>query len=146
MLMKTTGAWVLTFALLLCMLAVPPAWGDYLAEGDVVTDTATGLMWMKSDQGALKNWTDALSHCEDLTLGGYSDWRLPDIKELESLIDLDQTDPCIDPVFACHSTSYWSSSPFALFNDAWRIDFKNAVLSRTGMETPFYIRCVRGGP
>lgn len=52
-----------------------------------VTDLATGLMWMKDDSGYGMEWQDALNYCEDLTHAGYSDWRLPNAKELQSIVD-----------------------------------------------------------
>ncbi|SLM31851.1 hypothetical protein MTBBW1_460007 [Desulfamplus magnetovallimortis] len=57
-------------------------------NGDAtITDLATGLMWMKDDSGYGMVWQDALSYCEDLTFAGYSDWRLPNAKELQSIVD-----------------------------------------------------------
>ena len=62
-----------------------------------VTDNATGLMWMKqngeqSDGDYQFTWAEALDYCENLTLAGYSDWRLPDVKELQSIVDYDPPD------------------------------------------------------
>ena len=66
-------------------------------NGDgTVTDKATGLMWMKVDSGELKagknkdgklNWQEALDWAENLEYAGYSDWRLPNVKELQSIVD-----------------------------------------------------------
>ena len=56
-------------------------------NGDgTVTDSATGLMWQKGYAKGL-NWEDALRYAENLELAGHSDWRLPDIKELQSIVD-----------------------------------------------------------
>ncbi len=57
-------------------------------NGDgTVTDGATGLVWQKSDDGVGRNWQEALVFCDDLSLGGSSDWRLPNAKELQGLVD-----------------------------------------------------------
>jgi hypothetical protein len=78
---------------------------DFLDNGDgTVTDRNTGLMWMKSDSGKGMNWEDALAYAENSTYGGYSDWRLPNAKELQYLVDYtrspDTTDsPAIAPIF-----------------------------------------------
>lgn len=48
-------------------------------------DDTTGLMWQVEPDGAY-TWNDAVTHCEDLTLGGYSDWHMPDSKQLRSLV------------------------------------------------------------
>jgi len=63
-----------------------------------VTDRATGLMWQQSDDGRTKYWADALSYCENLSLAGHTDWRLPNIKELQSIADYRYI-PAIDKKF-----------------------------------------------
>ena len=69
-----------------------------------VTDQATGLMWQQGDSGSGMIWEDALDYCEDLTLAGLSDWRLPDAKELQSIVDYSRSpgttsSAAIDPIF-----------------------------------------------
>ncbi len=54
---------------------------------DTVTDEASGLMWQKNDSGEGMVWEDALGYCEDLSLANYTDWRLPNAKELQSIVD-----------------------------------------------------------
>ncbi len=57
-------------------------------NGDgTISDLATGLMWQLEDDGRTKDWEEALSYSENLNLAGYSDWRLPNIKELQSIVD-----------------------------------------------------------
>lgn len=69
-------------------------------DGNIVTDNATGLMWQQADDGKTYEWTDALDYCENLTLGGYDDWRLPDNKELQSIVEYSKTEvPAIDTDF-----------------------------------------------
>lgn len=59
-------------------------------NGDgTVTDYATGLMWQKADNGKLYDWKDALAYADTLSLAGYTDWYLPNAKELESIVGLD---------------------------------------------------------
>ncbi|MCK4978752.1 MAG: DUF1566 domain-containing protein [Candidatus Delongbacteria bacterium] len=74
-------------------------------EDGTITDHATGLMWQEADDGNSRNWEDALSYAEDLELSGYSDWRLPDAKELQSIVDYSRCpditySPSIDPMFS----------------------------------------------
>lgn len=52
-----------------------------------VTDRATGLMWQQADSEVGMDWPTALAYAEDLTLAGYTDWRLPNVKELQSIVD-----------------------------------------------------------
>ncbi len=61
---------------------------DYRDNGDgTVTDRGSGLIWQKADDGMPRNWQDALSYCSTLKLAGETDWRLPDAKELHSIVD-----------------------------------------------------------
>ncbi len=52
-----------------------------------VTDRATALMWTKSDSGVGLNWGDALGYCSALDTVGSNSWRLPNVKELQSIVD-----------------------------------------------------------
>ena len=71
-----------------------------------VTDSATGLIWQKCSAGlgttvgncstgsiSSYNWSNSISYCEALTLGNRSDWRLPNINELGSIIDYTKSNP-----------------------------------------------------
>lgn len=56
-------------------------------QDGTVTDNATGLMWAQDDSGEGMVWADALEYAEDSELAGYDDWRLPNIRELQSIVD-----------------------------------------------------------
>ena len=69
-----------------------------------VSDNATGLMWQKADDGVGRDWEESLEYAENLELASYSDWRLPNAKELQSIVDYSRSpqttnSPSIDPVF-----------------------------------------------
>jgi len=51
------------------------------------TDPSTGLMWTAKDNGNDIKWGNAMKYCQNLSLAGYSDWRLPSIEELEGIYD-----------------------------------------------------------
>ena len=74
-------------------------------NGDgTVTDHATGLTWTKADSGEGMDWPSALEYAEELEFAGQDDWRLPNAKELQSILDYsrspDTTDSAaIDPIF-----------------------------------------------
>lgn len=78
---------------------------DLVDNGDgTITDLATGLMWQQGDDGVPRDWQAALAYAEGLGLAEYTDWRLPNAKELQSIVDYtrcpDITDsPAIDPMF-----------------------------------------------
>lgn len=74
-------------------------------NGDgTVSDLATGLMWQKADDGLARNWEEALKYAEDLELAIFDDWRLPNAKELQSIVDYTRSpqttdSPAVNPVF-----------------------------------------------
>jgi hypothetical protein len=87
---------------------------DFVAGGDgTVTDRATGLTWMQVDSGRLRagkdrdgklNWAEALAWAENLEYAGHDDWRLPNAKELQSIVDYSRSpattgSAAIDPIF-----------------------------------------------
>jgi len=81
------------------------------------TDLLTGLMWTTTSSEAT-TWNDALSACNGLTTADYNDWRLPSIKELESLVDYGQASVALPPghpfegIVNVNSSyyCYWSST------------------------------------
>jgi len=71
-----------------------------------ITDKATALMWMQDDSGEGVLWEGALTYAEGKEYAGYSDWRLPDAKELQSIVDYTRSpattnSAAIDPLFNC---------------------------------------------
>ncbi len=86
----------------------------YVDNGDgTITDTATGLMWLKNDSGSAMTWEKALAYAEAMTAAGHGDWRLPNAKELQSIVDYTRSPDttgtaAIDPVF--QSTNIGTSS------------------------------------
>ncbi|MCX6878407.1 MAG: DUF1566 domain-containing protein [Verrucomicrobia bacterium] len=107
---------------------------DYHDNSDgTVTDRATGLMWSKDDSAKGMNWQDALAWVRKKNAGkflGHDDWRLPSVKELQSIVDYSRApdttqSPAIDPVFTCTSITneggkpdwpyYWSATTHSGF-------------------------------
>lgn len=60
-----------------------------LAEDVVYRDTASGLMWQRTDNGADISWFEAKKYCENLQSGGFDDWRMPTQDELATLFRLE---------------------------------------------------------
>ena len=68
--------------------------GRFIAyDNDTVLDTRTNLMWAAKDNGVDINWQDAKSYCENYQTGGYTDWRMPTVNELEGLYDANKPRP-----------------------------------------------------
>lgn len=71
---------------------------NFVDNGDgTVTDLATGLMWQKADDGNARSWEAALAYADGLILAGYDDWRLPNAKELQSIVDYTHAPDATDP-------------------------------------------------
>jgi len=93
-----------------------PEWGinDFHVKGDgTVTDRATDLMWQQVDDGRTRDWVEALQYCEGLTLAGYDDWRLPNVKELQTIVDYTKNDPALDQRYLQQTDKkawFWSST------------------------------------
>ena len=134
----------------------------------IVTDYTHGLQWQddyRDNNGSIKqgNWEEAIAYCENLTLGGYDDWRLPNINELSSLVDYDTYRPAIYDVFQhTEDNFYWSSTSYidkiektwlAGYDGkkyAWVVNFYFGETEPSsygfGYEKSkgnFYVRCVR---
>ncbi|MFT6928060.1 MAG: hypothetical protein ACJAZP_003708 [Psychromonas sp.] len=71
---------------------------------DTVTDKSTALMWAKNDSGTKMDWVEALEYAEKSQLAGHNDWRLPNSKELQSLVDYDKT------TFPAINTDYFNTT------------------------------------
>jgi hypothetical protein len=121
-----------------------------------VTDIVTGLMWAKDGIGAGCNggvsldWTNALNWAHGLTFASYSDWRLPNMTELYSVVleNIGQGAPYINKTFFpnTRSFSYWSSTTNTYdTTNAIYVYFTSGMASETYKTASYYVRAVRGG-
>ena len=112
-----------------------------------ITDARTDLVWQKQDGGIARTWQAALDYCNGLSLAGHTDWRLPNVKELESITDDSRHDLAIDPIFSGTSSDYWSSTTSANHPDpdyAWNANFNGGFVSSSPKRNDYdYVRCVR---
>ena len=123
--------------------------------GQVVLDQLTGLMWTKDADGPGygMSWTGALTYVTGMNAGagtyGYTDWRLPNIRELLSLINFGGCYPyTIDPTIFSNVREdyYWTSTTNSCHNwTAWRIDMYDGDPSTYDKIMDHYIWPVRGG-
>lgn len=109
---------------------------NFTNNGDgTVSDAATELMWQQADDGIAKSWNDALTYCEDLSLAGYDDWRLPNHKELQHIVDYSGVYPAIDSAYFSTTDPdgwFWTDTPaYAApnksVNMAWYVAFGKAT-------------------
>ena len=121
---------------------------NFIDNGDgTVTSTDTGLMWQKATALGTPTWQQALSYCENLTLAGYNDWRLPNRNELQSLVDYTRYDPAINTdYFPDTASNYWSSTTYAGYpGGAWGVPFGLGYIYDYYKSDYDYVRAVRGG-
>ncbi len=120
------------------------------AEG-VVTDSQTNLQWQDDygdNGGTIKTttWQGAIDYCEALALdNGY--WRLPNKKELLSIVDYSAYNSSISSTFAnTTSNRYWSSTSVTTNTSfAWSVYFSYGDTSNYYKTSTVYVRCVRAG-
>ena len=134
----------------------PVTGSRYQDNGDgTVTDRGTGLMWEKYDSGTKRTWEGAFLRVASLNqqeFAEYRDWRLPNVRELYSLVDLGRSYPAISPLFTTVKTDggYWGSTTYAdLINGrtCYQVDFNEGLAGWINMENPAedsgYVRAVR---
>ncbi len=113
---------------------------NFIDNGDgTITDLATGLMWLQNDSGAYPSagsqgdgtldWPEALAWAEGLAHAGYNDWRLPDAKQLHTIVDYTRAPDAaiaanqtaaIDPVFQITETESWFWTSTSLGDDLFK--------------------------
>lgn len=118
----------------------------------IVTDSATALQWQDdySDNGGdikIANWKDAIGYCNELSLGGHNDWRLPNKNELLSIVDYTKSYPAISDEFQNTSSYfYWSSTTNASDpSRAWEVFFYDGFSSNYYKTDRNHVRCARSG-
>ena len=121
----------------------------YIDNGNgTVTDIETKLMWQQATAGKW-DWYDAKPYCERLSLAGYTDWRLPKLDELKTLVDRDQNMPRINHTYFPDTvwSFYWSSiCPwYHEATHAFGVNFASGDDYGDYKTDSWYVRAVRGG-
>jgi hypothetical protein len=121
-----------------------------ISKNGIAKDSVTGLMWQDDYDAKTieKDWDGAKAYCLDLRLGGYKDWRLPNIYELNTLLDnTKSSEPfVIDGIENIDSNYYWSSTAYASDSSrSWVVNFYGGWDGHPPKTDSFYVRCVRAG-
>ncbi len=148
-------------------VATPPASTLQASTDGTVTDAKTGLTWMRCAMG--QTWTGSTCSGEanaytsgqanaltgNVTFAGQRDWRLPNIRELQTIVNWSAFDPAIDTAAFpnMHGSDFWSSTPQVRYSKAWCVSFysipylgtSNANCILRSNETNHAVRLVRGG-
>jgi hypothetical protein len=119
---------------------------DFDAIGDIVVDNVTLLEWELENNSTKMTFTQAQSYCEDLELDNKANWRVPSMKELESIVDRSESQLMFKNTFSGWGDNYWSSDKFAIEDtseSAWYMNFEDLVNGIDLQSEKFYVRCVR---
>ncbi len=166
--MKITAK-LIVILMMMCFIAVcadagdpkGKAWGDtrFTDNSDgTVTDNLTNLIWLKNANSfGAKNWSTAKTDCKTLASGAggltdgssAGDWRLPTVKELQSLIDFSQYNPALPPGHLFTNVQpgyYWSGVTCADSADnAWYVTMSNGGVYYYYKAYTGFVWPVRGG-
>jgi hypothetical protein len=130
------SAWVETSA---------PA-GRYVTASGTVYDTKTKLTWQQTVSSTTNTWADSKAYCAGVgaSLGG-TGWRLPTLKEVQTIVDYSRANPSIDPTAfpATQDVAYWSSSPAGSPSSAWIVWSDRGDTNISDVSLTFNVRCVR---
>ena len=133
---------------------------SYTNNGDgTTTDNVTGLVWVSNSGAVAYTWANALSYCTATSAGnmnygsgyaGKTDWRLPNVRELMSIVDYGAANaPYINTTAfpSTQSSGYWTSTTYSMpTTAAWSVSFNSGTVVGYNKTGSLYVRCVRGGP
>ena len=140
------------------LAGLPESGAHFTDNGDsTITDNATGLMWKQCSEGqsgascgtgsaTSLTWANALLACEADTTASNTDWRLPNVNELSSIIDFGGSVPAINATYfpATGSNNYWSSTTYNQSGSfAYEVFFDDGGRDVYNKTTTIKVRCVR---
>ncbi|MEN7982548.1 MAG: DUF1566 domain-containing protein [Nanoarchaeota archaeon] len=126
--------------------ANPPS---YTNNGDgTVTDNNTGLVWQQSDDNYSYAFLEAVNYCDNLTLAGYLDWRMPEVMELQYIVNSGTYYPAINSVFSGTDYGYyWTFTSYKYYSWLnWIVGFIRGFVyyDTSHLSHSYPVRCVRG--
>jgi hypothetical protein len=120
--------------------------GGLSRSNGVVSDNTTNLKW-QDDYIKHTTWQSAIDYCENLTLNGQDDWRLPNKNELLSIVDYTKSKPSINEIFVKKTVAgyYWSSTTtnHSDHGTAWVVYFGYGYTDTRVKNGSHDVRCVR---
>ena len=126
-----------------CGEYIKDTWEHTMPDGKKVR-----LMWQKEDAPSKmtnKEDGDAESYCENSKVGGFKDWRLPEVEELQTLINRKNYKPASDAILNLKTDDwYWTKTPCAAdAGHAWMVGFNVGLVNWYGRSDNGYVRAVR---
>lgn len=120
---------------------------NFTSKTDTNIDNQTLLEWQKVDDNVSRTFDQASSYCMGLTLDEKTDWRVPTMQELETLVDRsNDKDALMSTIFTVKDANYWSKNEFAnqdQYQLAWHMDFSSQINGLDLKSENFLVRCVR---
>jgi len=121
---------------------------DNFVKGEnIVLDITNNMVWQDNIEVVqnASTFSEAKEYCRSLFLNGFSDWKLPTIKELQTIVDITRVKPAINDQFKfIEPTSYWSSSEDIIDDGyGWYIGFKTGATYKDNKDYACFVRCVR---
>jgi len=132
--------------LIVFFLTISFLYGEFIKSENILVDNIQNLMWQDNIEVTYtEDITMGNVYCDELVLNGYIDWKLPSIKQLQTLIDQASKENHLEKKFEYFENGkYWSSTPNITNKEHyWYVDFKTAKVSNEDKNSVNYIRCVR---
>jgi hypothetical protein len=129
--------------------------GRLMDNGDgTISDKVSNLMWQRQDDDTERYWEEAKRYCSGLTLAGHTDWRMPTLRELLTIVDKNKTNPAINtkyfPVGVSHAypntvdSRCWTSTPKARQTyEMYYVNFYDGHHMESWRSASRRVRCVR---
>lgn len=128
-----------------------PVWGDQplspatlaVGEAGTATDSLTGLQWQQAPDPTALNYLAAVEACDELVLAGRSDWRLPTVAELQSLVDYERHHPALPSLLPAPTgtAEFWTLVQRG--DVAWTVEFLRGQVRASPRHKAMQVRCVR---
>lgn len=140
----TVGCGVVAALDMVAHADAPP--GHFTDGGDgTVRDNMTGLVWQQDFSPTVLTATASATYCTGLTTAG-GGWRLPEVMELQTIVDETRSNPAVDPSFfpGTPPASFWSATPWnGPFAGVWWVGFNQGGAGFVDPTTYGRARCVR---
>ncbi len=111
------------------------------ATNETFKDTTNHLVWTRKI--VLKNWKDALNYCENLDYANHTNWRLPNINELITLLNYSKNSPASNYPFTPNGEMFSSTTSINNKKQAFVVDFTDGSIETTNKTKELNVRCVR---
>ncbi len=132
---------------------------DFTRKGDIVIDNKTAFMWQNAEFTGKKTWQEAIDHCKNLVFAGYSDWRLPNVNELRTIMPKDSDEILFENLspISLDSGHAWSSTTADETHARYNLNFWDLESDRDSLimmyegqtkdqnDDTMLNRCIRGG-